>query len=215
MSVDLKEKEKRRKLTEAEERRLENFEDVKYDLERQGYRPHELTISIVKANVFAIIFAVPVFLLGFILYILKNNNAVFSLSPREIILFIAGIIVLTVLHEFLHGFVWGLYSEHYYKDIEFGFMTQYLTPYCTCTMPLHRKPYIAGALLPLVALGILPTAASIFNGSYLMLILGLIMTVSAAGDILIVWQILKYKPKSKDVLYLDHPTMGGLIVFER
>ena len=213
--MDLKEKEKKRELTEAEKRRLENFEDVKYDLTKAGYRSHEYTISIVKANIFGVVLAIPVFALGYSLFIMRNGFDSITLSIRELVLFIVGLIVLTVLHEFLHGFVWGLYSEHYYKDIEFGFMKQYLTPYCTCTMPLRRGPYIAGALMPLIALGILPTIASIFNGSYLMLVMGLIMIVAAAGDIMIVWEMLKYKTTSKDVLYLDHPTMGGGVVFER
>lgn len=213
--MDLKEKEKKRELTEAEKKRLENFEDVKYDLAKAGYSSHEYTISIVKANIFAFIFAIPVFVCGIGAFLARNGFTFISLSIREMILFILGLLVLTVVHEFLHGFVWGLYSEHYYKDIEFGFMKQYLTPYCTCTMPLRKGPYIAGALMPLIALGILPSIASIFNGSYLMLLMGLIMTDAAAGDIMIVWEILKYKTHAKDVLYLDHPTMGGGVVFER
>lgn len=213
--MDLKEKEKKRELTEAEKRRLENFEDVKYDLRREGYSEHELTISIVHANIFALVFAVPVFVLGFTLFFMKNHFLYINTSLVDLILFMIGLFAVTAVHEFLHGFVWGLYSEHYYKDIEFGLMKQYLTPYCTCTMPLRKGPYIAGALMPLIALGIIPSIASIFIGSYPMLLMGLIMTDAAAGDILIVREILKYKTNAKDVLYLDHPTMGGGIVFER
>lgn len=213
--MDLKEKEKKRTLSEAEKRRLENFNDVCYDLKKQGYRSAELTISIVKANIFAFVFAIPVFVTGFVLFIMKNRQVSLSLSPREMLLFIADLLVLTLVHEFLHGLVWGMYSEHYYKDIEFGFMKQYMTPYCTCTMPLRKGPYVAGALAPLIALGILPVIASIFNGSYMMLLLGLIMTVGAAGDIMIVYKLLTYHTSSGDVVYLDHPTMGGMVVFER
>ena len=214
--MDAKGKEKKRKLTEAEQRRLENFNEVCYDLERMGYKKTELTISIVKANIFAIIFMIPVFIIGYGLYYLKNGfdiSMVFTI--REMIIFIFGLIILTVLHEFVHGFVWGLYSEHYFKDIEFGFMKKYLTPYCTCTMPLRLGPYVWGGLMPLISLGILPTIAAIVNGSHLMLLMGLIMIVAAAGDIMIVWNLLNYKTSSKDVYCLDHPTMGGLMVFER
>lgn len=213
--MDVKEKERKRELTDAEKRRLELFNDNCYDLERQGYRKTELTISIVKANIFAMILAVPVGIVSFGLFYLKNGaDAVMRLSFRELIIFIFGMAILTVLHEFVHGFTWGLFSEHYFKDIEFGIMKGYMTPYCTCTMPLKKNEYIAGALMPLITLGIMPTAASIFNGSYMMLLLGFIMIVAAAGDIMIVHGLLKYNA-SDDVLCLDHPTMGGLVVFER
>ena len=213
--MDLKEKEKQRNLTEDEKQRLEDFEDICYDMKRLGYRDTELTISIVKANIFGIIFAVPVFVTGFMAFIMKNGTSGLILTPRELFLFIVGVVVLTVMHEFVHGLVWGMYAEHYYKDIRFGIIKKYLTPYCSCTTPIREGPYIAGGLMPLIVLGILPSAASVFNGSYLMLLLGLIMTVAAAGDIMIVWQLLKYKTDAKEVLCLDHPTMGGLVLFER
>ena len=47
-------KEKARELSPAEKQRLEKFEALSDDLIRQGYRRTELTISIVKANIFAI-----------------------------------------------------------------------------------------------------------------------------------------------------------------
>ena len=214
--MDVKEKETKRELTEAEKRRLENFNDICDDLTQHGYKKTEITISIVKANLFAMIFAIPVFVIGLGLFFLRHSvSAWFFESSRELIIFVVGLLFLTVLHEFVHGFVWGLYSEHYFKDIEFGFMRQYLTPYCTCTEPLRKGPYIAGAIMPLIALGILPTIAGIINGSFMTLLIGLVMTVAAAGDIMIIYELLKYKTTAETVLCLDHPTMGGLVVFEK
>lgn len=214
--MDAIKKEKQRKLTEAEKERLEHFGDVCYDLEHKGYSRTELVISIVKANVFAFILLIPVSAVGLGLFFWYNGvETGFDFTLREIIVFTVGLFVLFALHEFIHGFIWGLFSEHYFADIEFGFMKQYLTPYCTCLEPLRKKPYILGALMPLIALGVLPMAASIFNGSYIMLITGVIMTDAAAGDIMIAYKILKHKTSSDDVLYLDHPTMGGVYVFER
>lgn len=214
--MDLKEKEKKRELTEAEKRRLNNYNDICDDLVQHGYKKTELTISIVKANIFGIVFAIPVFVIGLFLFHLKNGfSSDMLFTFRETLIFVFGLIILVFLHEFVHGFVWGLYSEHYFKDIEFGFMRQYLTPYCTCTEPLRKGPYIAGGIMPLIALGILPTVAAIFNGSYMMLIMGLIMTVSAAGDIMIIYKLVKFRTSSETVLCLDHPTMGGVAVFEK
>ena len=216
MAKGLKEIEKERELTESEKQRLEVFEDTCYDLERQGYRKTELTISLVKANIFAFVLAVPVIIIGMGLFFwIHGFSANIEMTFRELVIWVVGLVVVVVLHEFIHGFVWGLYAEHYFKDIDFGFISRYMTPYCACSAPLNKKQYILGAIMPLIVLGILPTVASMINGSYLMLMTGLFMTIAAAGDIMIVYEILKYKTDAKDVLYLDHPTMGGGVIFER
>ena len=214
--MDLKETEKKRELSDAEKRRLEKFEDTCFELEQKGYKKTELTVSIVKANIFALILGIPVFAAGLGLFFLKfGKNGFTSMTFREFIIWIIGLFVITALHEFIHGFTWGLYSEHYFSDIEFGFMKKYLTPYCTCTEPLSKRAYVAGALMPLIVLGILPAAASMFNGSYIMLLTGLIMIVAAAGDIMIAYYILTYRTGAEEVLYYDHPTMAGGVIFER
>ena len=124
-------------------------------------------------------------------------------------------VILVVVHELVHGITWSFFTENHWKDIEFGFMKEYLTPYCTCACPLTRGQYIIGTLMPLVLLGLIPLAAAIMAGSYLWLWLGIIMTMSAGGDILIVINILKYKSQAAQVVYIDHPTQAGGVIFEK
>ena len=214
--MDLKEQEKKRTLTENEQARLEKFEDNCYDLEQQGYRKTELTVSIIKANMFALLFSIPVFVIGIGLFVWRYGfSGLGPMTVREIFITLIGFVVLTILHEFIHGFTWGLYAEHYFQDIEFGFMKAYLTPYCTCTVPLNKKQYIIGTLMPLIVLGILPVISALVNGNYITLFLGLMMTVAASGDILIAHEILNYRTEATDVMYIDHPTMAGGVIFER
>ena len=52
-----------RKLSAAEQRRLAHLEEISGGLLAQGYRRTELTISIIKANVYVLLAAIPVFLL--------------------------------------------------------------------------------------------------------------------------------------------------------
>lgn len=40
-----------------------------------------------------------------------------------------------------------------------------LTPYCHCDVPLSKRAYIAGALMPLIVLGILPGIVGVVIGS--------------------------------------------------
>ena len=51
----------KRKLSEAEQRRLEKYERLSEDLIRQGYTRTELIVDIKKANVFAIVLLIPLF----------------------------------------------------------------------------------------------------------------------------------------------------------
>lgn len=209
--------EKNRKLSAKEQKRLNVFEETCEKLSQQGYKRNDLTISIVKANLFVFLLAIPVVAIGVLLFAWKNPISLLAPNPRGSLQFIVLFIVLIVVHELIHGLTWSLFSEHHFKDIEFGFMKEYLTPYCTCTTPLPKIHYIMGALMPCIVLGILPTAIGILLGSSLFFWIGIIMILSAGGDIMIVWKVLAFKKQdeSKEVLIYDHPTQAGSVIFER
>ena len=211
------EREKTRALSPAEERRLQKFEALSDAMTGQGYRRTELTVSIVGANIFALVLLVPLLAVGIGLFIVKNDtlSGSFQSGPWSVILFFAVFAALTVVHELVHGASWAVFAEHHWRDIEFGFMKQYLTPYCTCLVPLSKGQYILGALMPMLLLGLLPMAAGILVGSMSVLLMGIVMTGSAAGDILVVWKILRYKSRAETVVYIDHPTQAGGVIFEK
>ena len=58
-------------------------------------------------------------------------------------------------------------------------------------------------------------AAGILLGSVSVLIMGIIMADSAAGDLMIVRNILRYKSDAAEIVYIDHPTQAGGVIFER
>ena len=209
--------EKNRKLSAKEQKRLNVFEETCEKLSQQGYKRNDLTISIVKANLFVFLLAIPVVAIGVLLFAWKNPISLLAPNPRGSLQFIVLFIVLIVVHELIHGLTWSLFSEHHFKDIEFGFMKEYLTPYCTCTTPLPKSHYIMGALMPCIVLGILPTAIGILLGSSLLFWIGIIMILSAGGDIMIVWKVLAFKKQdeSEEVLIYDHPTQAGSVIFEK
>ncbi len=210
-------KELSRTLSPAEQKRLEKFEATSEEMKLQGYRRVDLTVSIVKANVFALILTVPLLAGGMWLYYLRSGSmpGFGDMSFAGLLIFLLVMAVLVVVHELIHGLSWSLFTEHRFGDIEFGFMKQYLTPYCTCLVPLSKGQYLFGALMPLVLLGILPMIAGFLAGSWPVLFMGIIMTVSAAGDIMIAWLILTYKSQAETVVYMDHPTQAGGVIFEK
>jgi hypothetical protein len=207
--------EDKRKLTAAEQRRLAHLEEISERLLAQGYRRVELTIGIVRANVIVLAAMIPVFAAGIALFVLCNQPLSITFQPLGFIWFLLLYFALIVVHELVHGITWGIFAAHHFKDIEFGVMWQLLTPYCTCTVPLTKRQYILGGLMPLIVLGIIPTAIAIAAGSFFWLIIGLVMILSAGGDVLIVLKLLRYKTDAQEILIYDHPTKGGSIIFER
>ena len=121
--------EKNRKLSPKEQKRLNVFEETCERLSQEGYKKTDLTISIVKANLFVFLLAIPVVAIGVLLFAWKNPISLLTPSPQGSLLFVVLFIVLIVAHELIHGLTWSLYAEHHFKDIEFGFMKEYLTPY--------------------------------------------------------------------------------------
>lgn len=208
-------REKSRKLSPAEERRLRAFEALAESMGARGYRRVELTVGIVKANVFAVVLLIPLLIVGIGLFLLINRGAGRGFAGINPILFFVLLFALIVIHELIHGLSWAMFAEHHWKDIEFGFMKQYLTPYCTCGVPLSKGQYIFGALMPLVLLGLIPMLVGILTGSLQTLLMGIIMADAAAGDILIVWKILRYRSGAESIVYIDHPTQAGGVIFEK
>ena len=211
------EEEKNRKLSAKEQRRLNVFEATCERLLEEGYTKTNLTIGIVKANLFVLLLAIPVVATGVLLFVWRNPIGLLRPTPYGSLWFIVLFVLLIVVHELLHGLTWSLFSEHHFKDIDFGFMKEYLTPYCTCALPLSKGYYILGALMPCIVLGIIPAALGILLGSCLWFWIGIIMILSAGGDLMIVWKVLRFKkqPESQEVLIYDHPTQAGSVIFER
>ena len=206
---------KERKLTKAEQRRQERFDRLTEQMLENGYSRKELTISIAKANVFAFVLLIPLAIIGFWLFFQINGAGGISTGLGTMFIFLVSIFVLIVVHEMIHGACWAVFSKNHLKDIEFGIMMPYLAPYCTCAEPLTKSQYLFGALMPLLLLGILPMIIGILAGSILVLLIGILMADAAAGDIMIAWKVIRFKSSAKEVVFIDHPTQGGGVVFER
>ena len=209
----MKKDEREKHLTGAEKKRLERFEKITSKMEQSGYTRHELTVDIGRANILAIVLLVPLFLIGYGLNYLVNRE--FGFLGINWLIALVAFVVLIVVHELIHGASWSFFAPHHFKDIEFGIMKPSMTPYCTCLEPLNKGAYIFGTVMPLILLGILPMIAGIAVNNSTVLILGILMADSAAGDIMIIWRLLRYRSAAGEIVYMDHPTEAGGVVFEK
>ena len=204
-----------RKLTEAEQRRLAKFEATSEELVAQGYKRINLGVSIFAASVISIVAIVVLFAVVMWLFTTIHPGAELFLSMLEWVITLVVFVVLIVVHELIHGLTWSRFTPNGFKDVEFGIMKNSLTPYCTCLAPLHKGAYILGTLMPLLVLGVIPMVVALVIGSVPCLYLGILMTVSAVGDVMIVAKVLSHRSQSNDMLLFDHPTEAGSVVFER
>lgn len=217
MENNAKKPKKQRKLTKAEQKRKTQFEQTTAQMEAQGYRMHNLSMGIVFANVMAIILCLPIMALFIFVFSLFNqkNYVGIDFDLANMIIFLLVYLTLIVIHELIHGVTWAIFAENHWKSISFGFIAQYLTPYCTCNMALTKWQYIAGAIMPMFLLGLLPSGIAIIVGSEWLLIMGVLMILGAGGDLTMIIKLLRFKSDAKDVRYLDHPYEVGMVVFER
>lgn len=206
-------KTKERKLSKAELKRKEEFEKLTEKLTEQGYKPNHITMSVLAGNVFAIVAALPFIIPLLILYFGMGNELLIDISDFWIayVIFLA----LVVVHEFIHGITWSFFAENGWKSISFGFIVEYLTPYCSCNQPMKKHQIIIGALMPTIILGFVPGIIAIFNGSSILMWVAILMIFGGGADLLITYKLLRYKSLSKEVLFIDHPYELGTAVFEK
>lgn len=188
----------------------------------ENYHKDQLTIDLIKANVFAVVLILPTALIFALPYYLIwgfefNLSAIRSfkefLSPELfglsiVIMIIGGI----VLHELIHGITWSRFTSDGFKSIKFGVLWKMLTPYCHCKQPLKVREYILGAVMPAIILGFLPALIAIAIGNMALLIFGIFFTIAACGDFMVINLL---KNENKDDYVQDHPTEPGCFIFRK
>lgn len=183
-----------------------------------GYDKILKTIDIVKANRIAFLVFIPAIILYVVpfWFIWKEDinireilrSATWQTYLKWTIIFFAGI----VAHELVHGITWALFTKRGFKSIRFGVMWKMLTPYCHCKEPLKVKHYIIGAITPFIFVGLIPAIYAIIYGSIGWLMFGIIYTVGAVGDFMIINLL---KNEKGDDYALDHPSEAGCYVYRK
>ena len=121
--------------------------------------------------------------------------------------FIGGVLV----HEVLHGIAWRLAGAAP-GSVRLGFQVQTLTPYAHSSAPMTARAYRIGAATPGVLLGIVPAVVGLVLGAGAVFWFGLLFTLAAGGDTLILW-LLRGVPGSR--LVEDHPSKPGCLVLPK
>jgi hypothetical protein len=214
--IDINKKRTEKEMTAVEKKRLKIFKEAESKLIEEGYEKHDLTTTAEKANIYAIVTALPFLVILCILYFVFHTSPIKEPDNLEFaLLVLINCIVIPLIHELIHGIAWACFAKDHFKNIGFGFIRKTLTPYCTCMTPLKKTHYIIGCFMPCLLLGIIPAILSIFVGGLSLFISGCFQVACAGGDLLVLFMIFTNKSKKKKQLFYDHPTEVGVVLFDK
>jgi len=185
----------------------------------ENYKQEELTIDMGKANLvalfyfifFFIAFGVPFFLLWLnTMTIQTYRSLAIGLGDYKSLKVFGALVLGIIAHELIHGITWALFAKKGFKSISFGVAWKYMSPYCHCNEPLLVKHYLLGAIMPGVALGVVPSILALFTGNIFLFLFGITFSVAATGDLMMVNLLRKEKMTN---LVQDHPSKVGCYIF--
>ena len=175
----------------------------------------DLSISMARANVYSLFFAIPatIILLGAYLLLWGKQGLVDTrlMIYKSFALSILILIIGILLHELLHGLTWTWLGRKPFSAIRYGINIKVLSPYAHCREPLNIQAYRWGALMPGLLLGIIPALLGIMSGNGALMSFGLLFTVAAGGDAIVLWSL---RREDQDALVQDHPTHAGCCIVE-
>ena len=192
-------------------------------LDLENYQKEKITINPKKVNNFQFICTIPIFLIiGIPYYLLWKEqftlelfvetiqNTVFFFKYFALIamLYILGLI----LHELIHGAICAFFAEKGFKSIKFGAIWKSLMLYCHCDEPLKIYQYILNLIMPTIILGIIPSIVAIITGNFILVILGIFLTLGGCGDFFMI--SLLRNEKSDDIVQ-DHPIEIGCYIYRK
>ncbi|MEZ4592696.1 MAG: DUF3267 domain-containing protein [Chloroflexota bacterium] len=115
-----------------------------------------------------------------------------------------------VAHELLHGLTWMVAGRKSLRTMTYGVQWKTLTPYAHSSEPLPAWAYRLGVLMPALVLGFAPMLAGLAIANGWLFFFGVIFTIAAGGDFLVLWLLRGVNGRS---LVADHPENAGCFVY--
>lgn len=176
---------------------------------------YDATISMVMANVIALLMLPVAFLLFMLPYwLLWGNGLLGGAVTLTLPSFLTMLLILAaaiIVHELLHALGFITVGKAPLSAITFGFSWKALAPFAHCRAPLTTSAYRIAVALPGLLLGLIPGIVGVVSGSLFFLVGGALMLIAAGGDAAVLWAI-RHVPG--DAIILDHPTRVGCRVLK-
>lgn len=174
----------------------------------------DASMSVGRANLLALAWLPVAALLALGPFVLRWGTAPLAAAvpapsalPFVLLVLLAGVL----LHELVHVLGFRLLAGAPARAVRLGLNRRSLTPFACCAEPVSARGYRGTALLPAVALGLLPALAAAASGSGLLALWSWAMLAVAGGDVAAVWAIRRVPPEA---LVQDHPARVGCRVLD-
>ena len=175
--------------------------------------PREVSITIEEAGRRALKMVVPCLVFYGVPFFLVHGWAPLKqISLTGVWLLFLFSLLGIVIHELVHALFFGLFSPGGFKSIRFGIDRKTWSPYCHPLGAMKVWAYRAGALAPLILLGIVPAVFSFFNGNLGLLVFGWVFSIAAGGDLVSVWLT---RELSGNDLIKDHASKIGFYIVDQ
>ena len=205
----------KRKLTEKELKRKNDFEKFNSEMQQKGYKMKNIIINTQQAKPLCLLIMLPFMALVFWIYYNVNGFNLDCLSWGFLVVLLMLVLCLSILHELIHGITWSIFAKNHFHSIDFGFIWSSFSPYCTCSEPLKKWQYLLGTAMPTLVLGGGAAVVSVMTNQLLLFILAEFMIISGGGDFLIILKSMLYHTDKQESVYCDHPYECGFVVFEK
>ena len=183
------------------------------------------TLSGRQANLYQLFFVIPVLFLAGVPYMLiwcdmklgwpgcflpvmqHNMPVIQEIIQNPLWMLLATLIIFlgVVMHELIHGLTMAAFTKNGWKSVSFGFNVSAFAPYTHCNEPLSPDIYRLTLVMPGILLGDVPVLISWFTGNILFLFFGILFTLAASSDVIVLWM----SRKITDGKLLDHPDKIG------
>jgi hypothetical protein len=179
-----------------------------------GPTKKDLTVSGWKANLFCLALLPLIPLLYWIYRVIWPSEpsealfgGIYGTLIAAFVVFVGGMVV----HEFIHGLSFTYFGGKPLSSLEFGVKWKMLMAYASLPEPIPARAYRLGVAMPGLVLGVVPYLVGLATGNAWVMLFGLVFTVAAGGDALI---LLRMRGVGPEELVEDSPTRVGCYVLK-
>lgn len=90
----------------SRQERIDNYERKRKEMEEARYEEYSGIISVLKANLLAIVTGGPFCVLAFFIYMIRWGKGGFTIDGRNLLFFLVMFFATVFIHEILHGVCW-------------------------------------------------------------------------------------------------------------
>lgn len=178
------------------------------DMEKKGYDIVRCIFTKKQLFSWGVLLPLPLVIIAGIIFRFLLSDRAYIGELNQSVTVIVILLFSTIIHELIHGIVWGANCHDFWKSIKINWSI--FMPSCHCCEVLSSCNYLNGVLAPLIVLGGGGFLLMMIFPSTYTLLFTLINILIAGGDLIIALKVLKYK----GCIVFDMPHEMGFTVFK-